>query len=429
MAGGLPGRGLLDDDGVVLLAGDARDLVRTRDVDPVREPEAAEMLVREALADYETRAALGGVPSIDDPEAAVRRVLDDLSGMGPLQRFLDDPEIEEVWVNSPSEVFVARRGRAELTTTILTRVQVRDLVERMLKSSGRRLDLSSPFVDACLPGGERLHVAIPDVTREHMAVNIRKHVLRATSLRDLVDLGSMTAHAAEFLDACVRAGLNVVVAGATQAGKTTMLNALAGSIPATERVITCEEVFELQLPCRDVVPMQCRQPSLEGTGEISLRRLVKEALRMRPNRIIIGEVREAESLDLLVALNSGVPGLCTIHANSAREALVKLCTLPMLAGPNVTDRFVVPTVASSVDVVVHLGMDVDGVRGVQEIVTVPGRTEEGIVETVDIFQRTGGRLHRAAGHPHARDRFTRAGIDITGLLTGDARPVPVGAGF
>lgn len=414
---------------MVLLAGDARDLVRTRDVDPVRDPAGAELLVREALAAYETQAALGGVPAIDDAEAAVRRVLDDLSGMGPLQPFLDDPEIEEVWVNSPSEVFVARRGRAELTTVILTRTQVKDLVERMLKSSGRRLDLSSPFVDACLPGGERLHVAIPDVTREHMAVNIRKHVLRATSLRDLVDLGSLTAHAAAFLDACVRAGLNVVVAGATQAGKTTMLNALAGSIPATERVITCEEVFELQLPCRDVVPLQCRQPSLEGTGEITLRRLVKEALRMRPNRIVIGEVREAESLDLLVALNSGVPGLCTIHANSAREALVKLCTLPMLAGPNVTDRFVVPTVASSVDVVVHLGVDADGVRGVREIVTVPGRAEEGVVETVDIFQRIGGRLQRAAGHPHARDRFARAGIDVTGLLNAEHRNQPVGAGL
>ncbi|WP_043109249.1 CpaF family protein [Paraoerskovia marina] len=419
----------MDDDGVVLLAGDARDLVRTRDVDPVRDPAAAELLVREALSAYETRAALGGVPVIDDTDAAVRRVLDDLAGMGPLQAYLDDPEIEEVWVNSPSEVFVARRGRSELTTTILTRTQLRDLVERMLKSSGRRLDLSSPFVDACLPGGERLHVAIPDVTREHMAVNIRKHVLRATSLRDLVDLGSLTLHAAEFLDACVRAGLNVVVAGATQAGKTTMLNALAGSIPATDRVITCEEVFELQMPCRDVVPLQCRQPSLEGTGEITLRRLVKEALRMRPDRIVIGEVREAESLDLLVALNSGVPGLCTIHANSAREALVKLCTLPMLAGPNVTDRFVVPTVASSVDVVVHLGVDADGTRCVREIVTVPGRTEEGVVETVDIFQRTEGRLHRAAGYPHARERFMRAGLDVTAILNGERHAMPVGVGI
>src|SRR5690606_31803787 len=143
------------------------------------------------------------------------------------------------------------------------------------------------------------------------------HVVRASHLDDLVRLGSLTAQAAVFLDAAVRAGLNILVAGATQAGKTTMLNALAGSIPATQRVITCEEVFELRFAVRDIVSMQCRQPSLEGTGEIPLRRLVKEALRMRPDRIVIGEVREAESFDLLIALNAGVPGMCTLHANSA----------------------------------------------------------------------------------------------------------------
>ncbi|WP_284291122.1 ATPase, T2SS/T4P/T4SS family, partial [Luteimicrobium album] len=148
-----------------------------------------------------------------------------------------------------------------------------------------------------------------------MAVNIRKHVLRASHLGDLVALGSLTGQAASFLDATVRAGLNVLVSGATQAGKTTMLNALAGSVPATQRIITCEEVFELRIAARDLVAMQCRQPSLEGTGEITLRRLVKEALRMRPDRIVIGEVREAEAFDLLIALNSGIPGMCTLHAS------------------------------------------------------------------------------------------------------------------
>ena len=300
---------------------------------------------------------------------------------------------------------MARGGVAELTTTILTDAQVRDLVEQMLKASGRRLDMSSPFVDAQLPGGERLHVVIPDVTRR-WAVNIRKHVVRATTLDDLVVLGSLPPQAAAFLAAAVRAGLNVLVSGATQAGKTTMLNALAGAIPARERVISCEEVFELRLAARDWVAMQCRQPNLEGTGEIPLRRLVKEALRMRPSRLLVGEVREAEALDLLLALNAGIPAMCTLHANSAREALVKLCTLPLLAGENVSSAFVVPTVAGAVDLVVHLALDAAGRRAVREVVAVPGRVEAGVVEAAEVFAERGGRLVRgdAPGAVRARGR-------------------------
>jgi pilus assembly protein CpaF len=406
-----------------ILEREVRELVRRRGLDPVRERDALDQLVVEALADYADRTARGLVPALPDAAEAARGVVDALAGLGPLQQYLDDPEVEEVWVNSPAQVFVARSGVAELTTTILTTSQVRDLVERMLKVSGRRLDLSSPFVDAALPDGSRLHVVIPDVTREHMAINIRKHVVRASRLEHLVRLGSLTPHAAAFLDAAVRAGLNILVAGATQAGKTTMLNALAGSIPASQRVITCEEVFELRLDVRDLVSMQCRQPSLEGTGEIPLRRLVKEALRMRPDRIVVGEVREAESFDLLVALNAGVPGMCTLHANSAREAVTKLCTLPLLAGENVTHHFVVPTVASTVDVVVHLGVTPDGERQVREIVAVTGRVEEGRVETAGLFHRLpterGGRLVRGDGYPSGEDRFARAGIDVRALLANE----------
>jgi pilus assembly protein CpaF len=162
--------------------------------------------------------------------------------------------------------------------------------------------------------------------------------------------------------------------------------------------------------------MQCRQPSLEGTGEIPLRRLVKEALRMRPSRIIVGEVRQAESLDLLIALNSGIPGMCTLHANSAREAITKICTLPLLAGENVGSRFVVPTVAASVDLVVHVALERDGVRRVREIVAVPGRVEGDVVETADLFVQRRGELVRADGFPPHRDRFERAGYDVAALL-------------
>lgn len=235
-------------------------------------------------------------------------------------------------------MFVARNGRSELTTIVLTDDEVRGIVERMLVSSGRRLDMSSPFVDALLPDGSRLHVVIPSVTRTHWAINIRKFVARAHDLQGMVALGSLNQQAADFLDAAIASGLNVITSGATGAGKTTFLRCLAQSMGARERVVTIEEVFELNLALRDVVAMQTRQANLEGTGEISMRRLVKEALRMRPSRIIVGEVREAESLDMLIALNSGLPGLASIHANSARDAVTKLCTLPLLAGEKSAHR-------------------------------------------------------------------------------------------
>ena len=404
-------------DGIALLEHDVRELIRRRGVDPLRDPAGLDALVRDALADYDERSLRGHVPPLADPDAATKAVVDAVAGLGPLQPYLDDPEVEEIWINAPHQVFVARRGEAELTPTILTPGQVRDLVEQMLKVSGRRLDLSSPFVDAALPGGERLHVAIPDVTRRDWAVNIRKYVVRAERLDDLVALGSLTPQAARFLAASVVAGLNVLVSGPTQAGKTTLLNALGGAIPPRERVITCEEVFELRIAHRDLVALQCRQPSLEGTGEITLRRLVKEALRMRPRRIVIGEVREAESLDMLIALNAGIPGMCTVHANSAREALTKICTLPLLAGENVSAMFVVPTVASAIDLVVHLEMDSRGRRRTREIVAVPGRVENGVVETTDVFTtRADGALRRADGFPPHAERYARAGIDLAGLL-------------
>ena len=303
---------------------EVRELVRRRGLDPVSDRIAVRRLVDEVVADYDERSLTSALPPLSDTRQAARSVYDAVAGLGPLQRHLDDPTIEEIWINEPGRVFVARRGRSELTTTILNDGEVRDLVEKMLKTTGRRVDLSTPFVDATLPDGSRLHVVIPDITRKHWSVNIRKFVLSANSLDELVGLGTLTAQASRFLEAAIIAGLNIIVAGGTQAGKTTLLNCLAGAIPGQERVITCEEVFELKLGLPDVVAMQTRQPNLEGTGEIQLRRLVKEALRMRPDRIIVGEVRQEECLDLLIALNSGLPGMCSIHANTAREAIVKL---------------------------------------------------------------------------------------------------------
>jgi pilus assembly protein CpaF len=396
-----------------------RSALRREGIDPQRELEAVRGLATAVVADHDTRSLTGAVLPVEDPEALVEELVGRVSGFGPLQRYLDDPTVEEIWINDPSRVFVARAGRHELTSTILAPGQVQELVERMLKSSGRRIDVSTPFVDAMLPGGHRLHVVLEGISRGFSAVNIRKFVVRATRLGDLVDLGSLTDQAARFLDAAVASGLNIVVSGGTQAGKTTMLNCLAAAVPGRERVISVEEVYELRFNHPDWVAMQTRQQGLEGTGEVRLRDLVKESLRMRPSRVIVGEVRAEECLDLLLALNAGLPGMASLHANSAREALVKMCTLPLLAGENISSRFVVPTVAASVDLVVHVGIDAHGHRQVREIVGVPGRVENDVIETEALFVRRGGRLERMQGMPPRQESFERAGVDLVSLLQVD----------
>jgi pilus assembly protein CpaF len=260
--------------------------------------------------------------------------------------------------------------------------------------SGRRIDLSHPFVDARLPDGSRLHIAIPEITAENWAINIRKHLMRGKSLRELAFLGAMTNQVAEFLESCVAARRNLLVSGATQAGKTTILNALVSAVTPTERVVTIEEVFELKPRLPDCVAMQTRSANLDGVGEITIRRLIKEALRMRPSRIVIGEIREAESLDLLIALNSGIPGMATIHANSAREAIRKLQTLPLLAGENITQDFLTPTVYSAIDFVIHVERDVSGKRRISEVCKVNNRAENSFIEIETEFLWDGEQYRR-----------------------------------
>jgi pilus assembly protein CpaF len=403
-------------DALEIVEDEVRELIRRRGLDPLHQTGEVRRLVEAAVTDYDERALMGPLPPLGPLDAARKFLFDAVAGFGVLQPLLDDPTIEEVWINAPSEIYVARNGESELTSLSLTGQQVRDLVERMLKSSGRRLDMSSPFVDAALPDGSRLHVVIPDVTRKHWAVNIRKFVVKASRLEHLVELGTLTPQSARFLGAAVSSGLNILVSGATQAGKTTMLNCLAASIGSRERVVTVEEIFELQFPLRDVVGLQCRQPNLEGEGEIPLRRLVKEALRMRPDRLVVGEVREAESLDMLIALNSGLPGMCSVHANSAHDAVTKICTLPLLAGENISSAFVVPTVASCIDLVVHCSRRADGRREVTEILSLGRRVENGVIESSPVFAMVDGQLQPRANSMPAQEKFSRAGFDVAALL-------------
>ncbi|HVL64459.1 MAG TPA: ATPase, T2SS/T4P/T4SS family [Actinomycetota bacterium] len=402
----------MTDAPVDIIEREVRELVRRAGVDPARdEPAAVARLVDRVLGDYEERVERSPLPLVGDRSALRKAVLDRVAGYGPLQPLMDDPTVEEIWINGPGRVFCARAGQHVLTNIALTDGDIRDLVERMLRTSGRRLDLSSPFVDAMLLDGSRLHVVIPDITRKHWSVNIRKFVLRANRLEELVRLGSLNERGARFLAAAVKAGVNIVVSGGTQTGKTTLLNCLAAEIPSGERVLTCEEVFELQIQLPDVVSMQTRQANLEGKGEIDLRRLIVEALRMRPDRIIVGEVRQREALDLLVALNSGLPGMTSIHANSAHEAVTKLTTLPLLAGENVTHAFVLPTVAACVDLVVHLRRE-RGHRSVVQILGLTGRVEGDRVETVSLFERIDGSFVWTGHEPPRRDRFEAAGLDL-----------------
>lgn len=316
---------------------------------------------------------------------------------GPISYLMTDPTVEEIWINSPERIFVARNGKSELTNLVLNSESVRQLVDRTLLWSGRRLDLSHPFVDARLPDGSRLHVTIPEITAEHWAVNIRKHLLRHLSIKDLVAKGSLSREMAADLSRAVKNGNNILVSGGTQAGKTTLLNALASETPKTQRLITIEEVFELTPSVPDLIQMQTRSVNLQGGGEINLRRLIKEALRMRPSRIIIGEVREAEALDLLIALNSGLPGMGTIHANSARDAITKLQTLPLLAGENISYKFIAPIVASAIDLVVHASISQDGTRRVSEISRVTGRFENNRAEVEKIWSWNGDSYERGLG--------------------------------
>ncbi len=390
-----------------LVAERVRSRLRSEGIDPSLDPEAARRVAQSEVRRHDDRALARGEALIDDEAACVRDVLAAVSGLGALQPFLDDAEIEEIWVNGDGRVHVARGGVGERTGLRLSESTVRDLVERMLQPTGRRVDISQPFVDASLPDGSRLHVAIADVVRGSWAVNIRKFLPRYRTLEALAGQGAMPVEVARLLRDAMRGGRSVIVSGATHAGKTTLLGALLSSCADSQRIITVEETFELAIEGSDLVALQGRQAGLEGTGEITLRRLVKEALRMRPDRLVVGEVRDAEALDLVLALNTGVPGAGTVHANSATEALDKLTILPLLAGRNIDRAFIAPALAAAVDLVVHCARDASGARRVQEIIAPSGDVVDGRILTRAVYQAE--RPMSREAEP-LRETFRRSGV-------------------
>ena len=284
--------------------------------------------------------------------------------------FIQDDSVEEIWINGPGHIFVARNGISELTSVVLSENEIIVLVEQLLRNTGRRLDISHPFVDATLPDGSRLHAVIPDITKKWPAINIRKFGSATPNLELLVEKQMLDSQIASLLKEIVGNSKNILISGTTGAGKTTFLSSLLNTLPANTRIITCEEVFELKINSSDWVALQTREMNLESEGEVSLRRLIREALRMRPDRLVLGEVRQAEALDLLIALNSGMSGMATIHANSAREAINKLMLLPLLGGPNIQAEFVKKTVGQVIDFAIHLERNQTGFRQVAEIIEI-----------------------------------------------------------
>lgn len=310
---------------------------------------------------------------------------------------LVDESIEEIWINGPGKIFVAKNGISELTSLLLNETEIVVLMEQLLRNTGRRLDISHPFVDATLPDGSRLHAVIPDITKKWPAINIRKFGSNVPSIESLVNKKMFDSFIGELLKEIVGNNQNILVSGTTGAGKTTFVSALLNSLPANTRIISCEEVFELKLNSSDWVALQTRDINLEAQGEITLRKLIKEALRMRPEKLILGEVRQAEALDLLIALNSGMSGMATIHANSAAEALNKMMLLPLLGGPNIQADFVRKTVSQVINYVIHLERSKTGERRISEIVQISNSEENNIPVLRNVFKLNSekARLQRA----------------------------------
>ncbi|HVE75783.1 MAG TPA: CpaF family protein [Actinomycetota bacterium] len=350
----------------------------------------------------------------------VREISDEVVGLGPLEVLLRDPQITEVMINGPRDIRIERGGRIEKSEVVLqSDDQIMHLIDRVIGPLGLRVDESQPFVEARLPDGSRLHAIIPPLSVKGPVVTIRKFAVLPFTLADLISNRTMSRGMAKFLDGAVKAKVNMVVSGGTGSGKTTLLNVLSGSIPEGERLITIEEAAELRLARDHVVSLEARPANIEGTGEVTVRDLVRNALRMRPDRIIVGEVRGGEALDMLQAMNTGHEGsLSTCHANSPRDVLVRLETMVMMAELGLPPGPIRQQIASALDVIVHTTRFPDGSRKVVRVSEIRGLTEHGL-ELVDVFRfnatgvglggKVQGKFIRGEA-PHALRRIEASGI-------------------
>ena len=320
-------------------------------------------------------------------ESIFVEVLDEVQGYGPIQSLLKDPTITEVMVNGPKQIYIERGGKLEKTNiTFEDNDHVIKIIEKIVAPLGRRIDKDTPTVDARLPDGSRVNAVVPPVAIDGPSITIRKFAEEKLTIDDLIKFGSITQTAANFMELCVLGHLNVIISGGTGAGKTTLLNILSGFIPKTERIVTIEDSAELQLHQEHVVRLETKPPDIEKENEVTIRDLVRNALRMRPDRIVVGEVRGGETIDMLQAMNTGHDGsLTTLHANTPRDALSRLETMAMMSGMDLPVRVIREQIASAVDVIVQQSRFPDGTRKITYITEVAGMEGDTIVMT-DVFK-------------------------------------------
>lgn len=397
--------------------------------DTAMTPDQLQSMVGQEIT--ELMAASSAPLSPEERAELARQIMHDVIGLGPIERPLADPTVSEIMVNGLEGIFVERNGVIEQTSgRFLSDDHLRRVIDRIVSQVGRRIDESSPMVDARLPDGSRVNAIVPPLAVDGPVLTIRKFAKDPLQVDDLVRLGTFTPELAEFLAATVRGGLNVLISGGTGTGKTTLLNVLSSFIPADERIVTIEDAVELQLRQPHVVRLESRPPNIEGRGEVTIRDLVRNALRMRPDRIVVGEVRGAEALDMLQAMNTGHDGsISTVHANSPRDGLARIETMVLMSGFELPSRAIREQVGSALNLVVHLQRFRDGSRRVAQVTEVVGM-EGDVVTLADIFtfdfnapsgvDGRRGRLRPTGLRPAFTDRLADVGITLPVSMFEDA---------
>jgi pilus assembly protein CpaF len=367
--------------------------------------------------------------SLDDRERLIREINNETFALGPIEPYFHDPDVADILVNGASQVYIERFGKLELTgTSFKDDTHLMQIIDRIVSRVGRRIDESSPYVDARLPDGSRVNAIIPPLALDGAMLSIRRFGVNVLGINDLLRIGTLTPEMAEVLKACVKARLSMLISGGTGSGKTTLLNILSAFIPNDERILTIEDSAELQLQQPHVVRLETRPPNIEGKGQVTQRDLVRNALRMRPDRIIVGEVRGAEVMDMLQAMNTGHEGsLTTLHSNSTRDALTRLETLMLMAGVNIPDTAMREMMSSALDLIVQVARLSDGTRKVTSISEIVGMESDVIsMQEVFLFEKTGvgergeilGRFRSTGVRPRFAERLKVAGIELPAAMFG-----------
>jgi pilus assembly protein CpaF len=365
---------------------------------------------RQVIQDHLVEALAQANLNLSDAgrDRLLRDILDEITGFGPIQPLLNDPEVTEIMVNGPRKIYIEKKGHLERTKVVFEdNLHILKIIDRIVSPLGRHIDSDSPMVDARLPDGSRVNAVIPPCAVDGPSLTIRKFRKEKYSMAQLIEFNSLTQGMADFLRACVLGRLNIIISGGTGSGKTTFLNVLSGFIPEEERIVTIEDAAELQLQQDHVVRLETKLANVEGHGVVSVRELVRNSLRMRPDRIVVGECRGGEALDMLQAMNTGHDGsLTTIHANSPRDALSRLETLVLMAGMDLPIKIVRQQISSAVDVIVQMSRLRDGTRKLTAITEVAGM-EGDVVTLSDIF------------------KFSQTGVDVDGKILGQLKPTGI----